>query len=61
MRESERVREREREREREKPSKLWGDYASMIWEQHYAREPIETNYFKFRLLSQLRSKGILNS
>jgi hypothetical protein len=33
---------REREGEgREKPSKLRGDYASMIRKQHYAREPTE--------------------
>jgi hypothetical protein len=32
-----------------KTSKSLGDYASMIWEKRYAREPIETKYVKFRL------------
>jgi hypothetical protein len=44
--------------EREKTSKTQGDYASTIREQHYVREPVETKYFKFRLLILLGSKGI---
>jgi hypothetical protein len=35
----------EREREREKTSKTGGDYASMIHEQCYVSEPVETKYF----------------
>ena len=51
---------RQRERERT-PISHGGDYASMIQEEHYAREPIEAKYFKFRLLFLLRSKEDLNS
>ena len=35
------------EKERQKTSKTWGDYVSMIREQHYVSEPIEMKYFKF--------------
>jgi len=38
------VTEKGGEREREKTSKTRGDYASVIQEQHYVCEPIETKH-----------------
>ena len=58
VRESERVTEREREREREKASKTWRDYASVIREQLYVGETIETKYLKLCPLIPLWSGGI---
>jgi len=39
--------ERESDRETEKPSKSWGDYATVTREQHDVSKPIEMKYFKF--------------
>jgi hypothetical protein len=38
---------RDRGLERQKTSKLQGDYANMIWEQHGVSKLIEIKYFKF--------------